>query len=370
MKIIYMMKEGIHLYPPCLSQILSLKQLGCDIEVYHGKTDKHTIKILQENNIKDYDLYRKEIKSRNRIILKIKRWLNYRKESIKILKSQKDAENIIWLGTADSAIAIKDKLKNTKYVLNILELYDNNKFYRKNLAKIVNDAKAIICCEYNRANIMRSWYHLEKTPYVIPNKPYQNKFNQMQVNKEIVDKIKDKKLILYQGMISADRDLVNLAEALKEINSDYWLLLMGRDYNNSISKIISKYKKTIYLGYIPAPEHLLYTRYAYIGIANYDYSCLNNVFCAPNKIYEYTGFKIPVLCNDVPGLHYTIGDSKAGVCVDFNSVSEIKNGIIKIEKNYEEYTRRAINFFESTDIVEYYKKIIKEIGVTKDESNT
>lgn len=301
--------------------------------------------------------------------MKIKRWVNYRKESIKILRKQKDSESLIWLGTADSAIAISDKLKNKNYVLNILELYDNNKFYRENLAKIVNNAKAIICCEYNRANIMRSWYNLEKTPYVIPNKPYQNNFNQIQENKDIIDKIKNKKIILYQGMISADRDLVNLAKALKEINSNYWLVLMGRDYNNSVSKIKSNYEKTIYLGYIPAPEHLLYTQYAYIGIANYDYSCLNNVFCAPNKIYEYTGFRIPVLCNDIPGLYYTIGKSKAGVCIDFNNISEIKNGIEKIEKNYDEYSNNANKFYADIDINECYKKIIKEIGVIKYESN-
>lgn len=364
MKIKYLLKEGIHLYPPCLSQILSLKDLGVNIEVYHGITDKNTIKILESHDIIHYELYKHEIKSNNGLALKIKRWRSYRAKALEIMKKNNNHE-ILWFGTADSAIAVYDKLKNKKYVLNILELYDKNKFYKKYLGKIVDGAKAIICCEYNRANIMKSWWNLKKVPYVIPNKPYLINIDEKQEKEEITNQIKNKKVILYQGMIAGDRSLINLAKALNNINDkQYWLVLMGNNYNNSVEKIKHIYKNTIYLGYIAAPTHLLYTKYAYMGVANYDYSCLNNIFCAPNKIYEYTGFGIPVLCNDVPGLHYTIGKTLAGKCVDFNSVSKIEQGIKEIEDNYMEFSKNATTFYESTDNIKTYKEILKDLGET------
>ena len=46
-----------------------------------------------------------------------------------------------------------------------------------------------------------------------------------------------------------------------------------------------------------------------------DRNSLNRAFCAPNKIYEYSGLRIPAIGNEVPGLVNTIGAAKAGVCV-------------------------------------------------------
>ena len=363
MKIIYLIKEGIHIYPPCLTQILYLNEIGVNLIVYHGITDCRTIEILDKYKVKHYNLYEKEIKSKNRKILTLKRWIGYRRSALKILNKTYDEDTILWLGTADSSIAIYDKLKDKKYVLSILELYDNNKLYKKYLGKIVNQAVNVICCEYNRAHIMKSWWKLKKLPYVIPNKPYTDIKDNLIKDEKIMSQIRNKKIILYQGMIAKDRELSNLAKALKELDKDYWLVLMGKDYNNNVNIIKDIYEKTIYLGYIPAPAHLLYTNYAYMGIANYDYSCLNNIFCAPNKIYEYTGFKIPVLCNEVPGLYYTIGIHEAGICVDFDDIEEIKRGILKIEENYNLYSDNALEFYKATDNLKTMKKIVEEMRI-------
>lgn len=363
MKVIYLIKEGLHIYPPCLTQILCLKELQVEVEVYHGITDKSVINVLDKHNIKHYNLYKNEIKGKNRKLLSLKRWISYRKNVLKILEEIDCTETILWFGTADSAIAIYDKLENKKYILNILELYDNNKFYRRLLKKIVNKSTGIICCEYNRANIMKSWWELKKLPYVMPNKPITIKEENLLKDEEIVKQLQNKKIILYQGMIAKDREISNLARALRDLNKEYWLVLMGKNYDNNVEKIKEIYEKTIYLGYIPAPAHLLYTKYAYIGVANYDYSCLNNIFCAPNKIYEYTGFKIPVLCNNVPGLYYTIGIHEAGVCVNFDNIEEIKKGILNLEENYIKYSNNALKFYNETDNLKVIKKIVEETGI-------
>src|SRR5690606_7709514 len=207
---------------------------------------------------------------------------------------------VLWFGTADSAIALTGKYKQIKYVLSVLELYDKYPFYLKGLSRIIGGASAVIACEDTRARIMKVWWDLPTLPYVLPNKPYahpkeiEKSANSPELEKAI-SQIRNQKVILYQGIISADRDLSTLAHALNEAESDYLLVLMGKTFYNGVEKIKSIYNKTLYLGYFPAPQHLNITKYATIGVANYDDTSLNNLFCAPNKIYEYTGFGIPVL---------------------------------------------------------------------------
>ena len=82
----------------------------------------------------------------------------------------------------------------------------------------------------------------------------------------------------------------------------------------------------------------------------YDFVVLNAIFCAPNKTWEYTGFGIPVLCHDIPGLRYTIGQYKAGVCADMDDTEAIKAAITEMDSNYEEYSQNAIAFYVSFDV--------------------
>ena len=90
------------------------------------------------------------------------------------------------------------------------------------------------------------------------------------------------------------------------------------------------------------------------------------MYCAPNKIWEYSGFGIPMLANDVPGLKYTVEANNAGICVDMSSVENIKNAIHGIDENYESYSKNSLAFFDSckvdkivSNILDKYDKKIK-----------
>ena len=56
MRIIYILKKGLHFFPPCLNQVLVLKDLGCDIVVYHGKESNYINSLLEERNIEHHEL--------------------------------------------------------------------------------------------------------------------------------------------------------------------------------------------------------------------------------------------------------------------------------------------------------------------------
>ena len=61
---------------------------------------------------------------------------------------------------------------------------------------------------------------------------------------------------------------------------------MGRDLG-PLKKYMEILSDLIYIPQIPSPQHLFVTSIAYIGILVYDPISLNQIFCAPNKIFEY-----------------------------------------------------------------------------------
>ncbi len=362
-QIIYIVKTKLHYYPPCVSQIRMLKDSGYDVEVIYGTSDSNILDILSKEKIICTKLDGIS-DDNNSKIQKIISWLKYRWSLKKVLKNR-DKNIILWFGTAESILPMKGLLKHRKYIASFLELSDESMLKIKLLKNMVKSSLAWTVCEETRGYIMKYWWSESKTPFVFPNKPY-NQIVTRRVKsscdetKKIIDIIKDKKIIIYQGIIQNSEELVEFAKALSKINKNYYLLLMGIDKYNSVKKINKYYDKVLYFNYVPAPLHLEITSYAHIGITFYRNDSLNKAFCAPNKIYEYTGFGIPIICNNIPGLKNTVGAYKAAECCDL-TCDNIVNAIDRIEKAYNDYENNAYKFFKNTDNYLTLNKMLKEI---------
>lgn len=362
-KIIYIVKTKLHYYPPCVSQIRMIKDLGYDVEVLYGTSNESALNLLDSEHIKHRKIGNISDDTPTKL-KKIISWYKYRKSLKKELKKYGN-NTIFWFGTAESVLPMKGALKNKKYIVSLLELLDEEPNKIKLLKNIVKNSIAYTVCEETRGYIMKYWWKLDKNPYVFPNKPYnqiRDKKHQPSCDetKKYIDIIKDKKIILYQGIIQNTDEIAEIAKALNTINKDYTLLLMGIDKYNSVEKIKRIYDKVEYISYIPAPLHLEITSYARIGITFYRPDSLNKVFCAPNKIYEYSGFGIPIIANDIPGLKNTVGKFGAAECVNLTE-KNIIDAIKIIENDYDNYSKNALIFFESTDNLKTMKELIEKI---------
>ena len=78
---------------------------------------------------------------------------------------------------------------------------------RYNPENTMKKAHKIVCCEYNRAQIIKGLFQLDSLPIVLPNKLVADEsclINPPSTIKEIVNKlslkVKNKKVILYQGI--------------------------------------------------------------------------------------------------------------------------------------------------------------------------
>ena len=102
---------------------------------------------------------------------------------------------------------------------------------------------------------------------------------------------------------------------------------------------------------------MVFTANAYIGILTYDPMSINCAYCAPNKLFEYAKYSLPMLGNDIPGLKYTIEVNGMGEIIDENSQESIVKGIKKIDENYSNYANKSFRFYQSVDC----KTVLKDI---------
>jgi hypothetical protein len=108
------------------------------------------------------------------------------------------------------------------------------------------------------------------------------------------------------------------------------------------------------------------TSHAAVGIAIYNAAGkgllqrLGAVYCAPNKIYEYAGFGIPTLGNNLPGLRYSIEQAGAGVCFDANKMS-ILTAVDNIIYNLKTYSDNAYAYYDSVDLEKYVSLVLEEL---------
>ena len=357
MKIIYLLRKGLHFYPPCLTQILTLNDYKYEIEVYHGNNSKYIDELLDDRGIIHYT-FETDRYNKNRLESALN-FISLGMEARKV-QSSLDKDAILWLGNLETAMSLNgSQLKKHKFILNVLELYDEHTIYDNWLKKYIKNASVVVACEKHRAAIMQCRYNLKELPVVIPNKSYDVDIKNKIQDDSIIKSIKTNFIVVYQGIISEDRPLDKVAKALALLgDKSIVFLIMGKcdeRYKSDLKKI---YSNILFTGYVPAPQHLLYTQYCNIGIANYDKSLLNNVFCAPNKIYEYTKYRIPILCSDNIALEETIGEARAGICLDFLDEDIIMKAIQEIKDNYDTYSVNAKEFYCSLNVEKKINDII------------
>ncbi len=110
---------------------------------------------------------------------------------------------------------------------------------------------------------------------------------------------------------------------------------------------------------MPAPGYLSVTSHAHVGVVNYSHLNLSMVFCAPNKVWEYTGFGTPCLCADLPGLALSVGAAGAGVCCDMSDQASIGTGLEELHGRWSAASQAATRFFDAIDCRDIVARVVE-----------
>ncbi|EMF0086637.1 hypothetical protein PID88_002453 [Enterococcus hirae] len=311
------------------------------------------------------------IKSNGNVLTSFSNFLSRKKVLRKIVADKMKYHDILWTTTDLTAREIGNDLFKYKHVMQLMELIEDMPMFpyqniiKANLKEYAKNAYAVVVPEYNRAHILKTWWGLNKTPYILPNKQiYSEKIKSNNNLEEILEDIYDRKLILYQGVFKKERPLENFAKLSDKLPDDYLVCFMG-PANSYIKSISRKYPKVKIIPFINPPEHLLVTKRAHIGLLPYlpnfekgqHYSILNSLYSAPNKLFEYAEFGIPMLGTKVPGIEVPLSMNNMGFSSNLD-IDSLLNAIDNIEKNYDIYSSNAKKFYDKTDLHSIVKEII------------
>lgn len=369
-KIILIQVDSILGYPPTLALINELVNASVEVTVLTTIVNNQLLEVLPKSVIinkigKDYTYNTSPIN-------KLKELFTVRKNIWGYIDTHYDDDTLLWVMSNITIKHMGMKLLRYRYNLHLFELVDKVTYVGSyamglNLMKLTHAAHNVIVCEYNRAQITQAWFKLKKLPLIISNKPMSNDFHRnsaiihSEAAKKVITELKNKKIILYQGVVDAERPIEPIARAVEELDDSFVFMIM----TGSECDYLKKYRKTIVIPYISAPYHLEVTSHAFVGILIYTpvygtfTSPLNSIYCAPNKIYEFSQFGIPMIGNDIPGLRYTIEYNHMGVCVSEMNTRYFAQAIQNVVDNYRVFSDNAIKFNQSDNKSEVVRFALK-----------
>ncbi|MDM1094748.1 glycosyltransferase [Myroides odoratimimus] len=369
---ILIFEHDIVKYPPILSTISFLLGANKKVILLGHCSDIQYLNSFKEQGVVFYSVIENDILENTYV--KLYKYSVFKHKCDKVLKTFHKDSFKLWL-FGEQCIWLLHKLVY-KYDTN-LYLFEIPSFsvslrYRLlslslDYQKTLQQASKVVCCEYNRAHITKSFFNLKELPLVIPNKPSYDFAN---IDESLFDKYLEqsqgKKIILYQGIFNyPERKLDEFCEAIKLLPEEYILVLMGGD-NEYKQQLKEKYssERILFIPHISAPNHLSITRRAHIGILVYNgeggniENTLNTLYCAPNKVYEYTQFGIPMISNDVPALDYLFSSYNNGICISRLTDKSIKEAIEEIDSNYSVFRQNSYQFLDVVDCRESYLKLV------------
>ena len=176
---------------------------------------------------------------------------------------------------------------------------------------VVHRADLVIAANTERAGLMRDHYALREVPAVIRNitAPAPAVLDDDAVRAAypaLVRRAPGEVLVVYQGDMSLSRGIGVFLDAARRLPANVRLVLVGGGPDQAV--IAERLRDRALAGRVSqvgrVPRDHLYDilRLCDVGLIAYDVRGLNNIYCAPNKLYEYAQAGLPMVTTAQPPL--------------------------------------------------------------------
>lgn len=255
------------------------------------------------------------------------------------------------------------KLKGAKIIYDCRELFGflaglKDKPYVQKLWRtiekiFINKANLVLVTGRMDDEFLKSEYHLNNT-FVLRNLPLFKKsvspvdfYNKLGIEK-------DKKILIYQGVVVHGRGLKIIYEVLRK-SDDFVLIVLGDGehltYYQDLSKSLSIDKKVFFAGKISQEELINYTSSAFIGLSLIENLSLSYYYALPNKLFEYIMAEVPVIATSLPQMKEIINEFKVGFIVEENDFESIRQIIEKLNQDNLNYNQLKENCRKASKIL-------------------
>lgn len=153
--------------------------------------------------------------------------------------------------------------------------------------------------------------------------------------------------IVFAGWLDSGRGidtLIELASSMSKVQ-----ILIAGEGDNSIVEKVSAIPNCEYFGFLDHDKVLELTKSADFVFAHYSPHRVINRYAAPNKLAEALAVGRPVIINKEALVSQLVSSSQCGIVTNYGDVESIKNSILELSTNNDEYNlmcERARELFE------------------------
>ena len=228
------------------------------------------------------------------------------------------------------------------------------KFFYKLEKFAINNFDLIIAANKSRAQYMFDHYNLSVVPTAVQNIPPVPK--SVLSNKDVFElypklnrKDDNDQFVVYMGDISFERGIKLLVDSAQYLPENYKLVFVGGGPDlNKLRALEADNKDRIkLLGPVPHTHVFDVLRLSDIAFLTYSMNSLNNIYCAPNKIFEYAQAGLPVVSTCQPTIKEILTVFNIGRligCDNELSSNRLASNIVSVVQNKEEHLAEIEKF--------------------------
>ncbi len=167
----------------------------------------------------------------------------------------------------------------------------------------------------------------------------------------------EKTIIGHIGNVGMDHYIKAFLEAIKSLPKEKFEIHFIGFLKEEVLELINSYalNNIKVIGQIPHKELDKHYRKIDIGVILYKDVSLNHRFCAPNKLYEYWSYGIPVMAHPLPGLTPLFSHRCLGRLIDMDNQKEVLNAIKGIDEANDESSKfQLMDYFKSNFHISKY----------------
>lgn len=203
-----------------------------------------------------------------------------------------------------------------------------------------------------RARIVKCVYKLKNVTSVlnITSKANANTFTEIKQYNSNKDYI-----LVYQGTVGEYRNLSFFVKSLKFLPNNIKLLLIGRgdiEYYQSLAVDLGLENRVTLTGQVTNDEMLELLKKCHLGIITYPFTDLNNIYCSPNKIFEYAAMCLPMISTNQPFLDKCISHYNLGATFK--------------ENDYEDFCKKVHSILDTEYKPDYFNQFLSDFNFDKE----
>lgn len=209
-------------------------------------------------------------------------------------------------------------------------------------------ADAVVAASGHRAQIMSDKLGI-KTPTAVMNTPYYVDSSKLHPAEWVKD-FAGRKIVLFQGIYSPGRGLREAVLAIKQLPNNVILAFRGYGpLENELRQFVTDecvQDRVFFLPPVPMNDLVSSAVGADIGLVLYEPVNQNNIYAAPNKMFEYIMAGVPCVGSDLPYIRHILCTYQTGEVFEPNDPTQMAKTIRELIASPEKLETMSRNCHE------------------------